>query len=395
MVRPESPFEPGKPVSPYKFVGRENQLAKIDRYLGQASSGRHESFFLVGERGLGKTSIAKFVANYAENEHQMIPSHSLLGGVHSMEEMVRLVFDGLLNQIKDEPWYNKVKGLFGDYIEEVGLFGVTLKFNPPKPKLEALIQNFPGALLNLITKIQKYDKHKKGLVIILDDINGTVDDGRFANWFKSMIDSASVTLDYFPVFFILIGLPRKRDQLFRQQPSLMRIFKILEIEKLSNLEVKEFYLSAFQEVNFEVENSGLEIMVSFSMGLPIVMQEIGDAVFWVDRDHCISEDDVLPGILEASENIGKKYLDTTFYNTVRSVRYKSIVRKIGGGFGGVFFTKKEISNSLSDDEKKVFDNLLRKLRELGIVDQAKNHPRGTYRFTNALYPLYFSLKSRS
>ena len=50
-------------------------------------------------------------------------------------------------------------------------------------------------------------------------------------------------------------------------------------------------------------------------------------------------------------------------------------------------------NRLDDEEKKVFDNLLRLLRELGIVEQDVEAGRGAYRFVNELYPLYIFLES--
>ena len=48
---------------------------------------------------------------------------------------------------------------------------------------------------------------------------------------------------------------------------------------------------------------------------------------------------------------------------------------------------------LDEDERKVFDNLLRRLRELGIVEQDVEGGRGAYRFVNELYPLYIILDS--
>lgn len=392
-IKEYSPFQPGVPVKPGMFVGRENHIKEIDRHLKQVRAGRQQNVFLIGDRGLGKTSLANFISQYAESKYNLLSVHTFLGGVSSLDEIVKKVFDELLKRIEKESWSKKVKNLFGKNIEEVGLFGISVKFNPPADKLSALRKDFPEAIGHFLEATQK---EKSGLLIILDDINGTLDNEGFANWFKSMADKIAVAYPSFPVLFMLIGLPEKRDQLFAQQPSLMRIFQVLEIERLSDSEVQEFFFNSFGDANMEVSDEAFETMVEFASGLPVLMQEIGDSVFWEDIDGKIDEIDALKGIKEASARIGKKYLDPTFYNTIRSPRYKSIIRKIGKDIK-FEFTKNEIEADLTPDEKKVLHNFLKKLKDLGIISQPSDLPRGHYRFLNRLYPVYlfFEAKNRS
>jgi ABC-type oligopeptide transport system ATPase subunit len=384
-----SPFEPGKPVSPGMFVGREGQIEEINRYLQQTKYGKAQSAFLIGDRGVGKTSLARFIARIAETNHGLLSVHTFLSGVPTLEKMTQNVFGEIAKKAKKENFYDDVKGFFGDKVEEIGLFGVNVKFRASDQELTDLVASFPESLLGLIEAIKN---ERSGLLIILDDINGIVDSGEFANWFKSMWDRVSVTFDKFPVFFLLIGLPEKRDQLFKQQESLMRIFQILEIERLTDLEIKSFYVDRFEEAGVTAEPEALDVMVDFCSGLPVMMQEIGDAVFWRDSDNHISISDAFEGVDEASERIGKKYLDPTFYNAVRSERYKSIIHKIGKNLS-FDFTRQEIQQKLTENEKKVFNNFLRKLKELGILTQPPELPRGAYRFTNRLYLVYLILKS--
>lgn len=388
-MKENSPFQPGMPVSPGMFVGRENQIREINRYLKQTVYGRQQSVFLIGDRGLGKTSLASFIMHYAEREYNLLGVHTFLGGVSSLDGLVQKVFEGLLKRSEKESWSKKVRKFFGKNVEEVGLFGVNLKFTPSPNKLGALVNDFPDALRTFLTEIKK---ERSGLVIILDDINGAMDSGDFANWFKSFSDRVAVEFDNFPVCFLLIGLPYKRDMLFQQQPSLMRIFQILEIERLSNSEIEQFYTQAFSDLSMEVEKDAMTQMVTYCSGLPVMMQEIGDAVFWEDVDQVVDIADALYGTLEASERIGKKYLTPKFYNAVRSERYKSIIDKIGQNFK-MEFTKKEIEKDLTDDEKRVFHNFLRKMKDLEIISQPSELPRGAYRFVNQLYLVYILQKS--
>jgi hypothetical protein len=273
----------------------------------------------------------------------------------------------------------------------VDLFGISVSFNPPQEDLKGLVRNFPEALKNIMEKIKN---EKKGLFIVLDDINGISETPEFANWYKSFVDDVATHYTDFPAFIMPIGIPEIRDVLSEHQPSLMRIFRVVDIDKLSDKEVNEFFEKTFGKVNIEVESEAMEVMTRFSSGLPIFMHEIGDAVFWSDDDGIISEDDASSGIIDAAERIGKKYLDPKIYRAIRSEQYRSILRRLGERPINRF-KKGEIESKLNEKEKKVFNNFLRKMRELGIIVSDIEGGRGSYKFVNELYPVYIGMESQN
>jgi len=379
---------PGKPVPLELFVGRENKLKELVHYIKQSSSGKQENVFLIGNRGIGKSSLANFLRSMAEKEANMAGIHVFLGGVKTTEELVSHVFEEILNESRDKNWFKKIKGLFGDHVRSVGLFGISVTFEPPKDKLKGLTKNFPQALESIITKIKS---DKDGLFIALDDINGLANSSDFANWYKSFVDEVAINFNNFPVFIMLIGLPDKRDALFNHQESLTRVFNIIEIDSLSDTEVEEFYNKAFNSVNVEIDEEAMEFIKTFSGGLPAVMHEIGDAIFYVNQDDIIDVDDALKGVLEAANRIGTKYLEPKVYSTISSNLYQSILRKIGKSMIPVF-TRKEMVKELNEKEKKVFDNFISKLKQLGII-QTTTGTKGVYSFVNPIYPVYIQLRT--
>jgi len=386
-----SPFTPGSPVPVELFVGRAEQITEILRYVKQASSGKQENVFLTGDRGIGKSSLASFLRYLVATKQNVLGIHVFLGGVSTMEEMVRHILDQLLKETKEEVWFEHISQFFGKYIKEVGLFGISVSFNPPEPDLKDLVRNFPEVLNNLLEKIKN---EKAGLFIALDDINGLVEKADFANWYKSFVDEVATHYEHFPVFIMLTGLPEKRDILSIRQPSLMRIFRVVDIEKLSDEEVEGFLSTAFEKVGTKVEPEAMELMVRFSSGLPLLMHEIGDATFWADDDTVIDKDDAFAGISNAAEAVGKKYLDPKVYRGIRSERYMSILRKLGEtGPISQNFKKKDVEATLTESEKKVFNNFLIKMRELGIIESDLESGRGAYRFVNAIYPVYIWMES--
>lgn len=389
MIKGDSPFSPGKPVPLELFVGRENKLEELVHYMKQSSLGKQENVFVIGNRGIGKSSLANYLKSIAEKEAGMLGVHIFLGGVHTTEELVNHVFERILNESQGERWFDKVRGLFGDYVKSVDLFGVSLSFEPPKDKLSGLTKNFPKALETIIGNI---GEEKKGIFLALDDINGLANSSDFANWYKSFVDEVAITYKEFPVFIMVIGLPDRRDALFKNQESLGRIFNIMEIDNLSDKDVAIFYEKAFHSANIKIDDSAINIMNHFSGGLPVVMHEIGDAVFYVNQDDVIDKDDALNGIFEAANRIGTKYLEPMVYNTISSELYKSILSKIGKSLLSHEFTRQEAVKELNDKEKKVFDNFIKKMKELGVIHTLPGK-KGIYHYVNPIYPIYFRLKT--
>jgi len=254
-----------------------------------------------------------------------------------------------------------------------------------------IVRNFPEAINNLLEKIHE---EKSGLFIALDDVNGLIEKEEFANWYKSFADEVATHYKHFPVYIMLIGLPEKRDTLSRLQPSLMRIFRPIEIEKLTDKEVQQFFEKAFKNSKIKVEPSAMELIVKNSSGLPIMMHEIGDATFWADEDGYIDSNDALTGLINAAQIVGNKYLDPKVYRAIRSERYKSILRKLGEDPISRSFKKSELEVKLNPEEKKVFHNFLRRIQELGVIEVDIERGWGTYKFVNEIYPLYIWLESK-
>jgi len=365
-------------------------VGELIRYVEQAKSGKQENAFLAGERGIGKSSLAAFLRYYAATKMNILGIHVFLGGISTLKLTVHHVLEEILKETKREGWFQDIARFFGKYIKEIGLFGISVSFNPPEADLKELVRQFPEILNNLLKDIRK---KRDGLFIALDDINGLVGEREFADWYKSFVDEIATHYKDFPVFIMLIGLPEKRDALSKLQPSLMRIFRVVEIEKLSDHEVREFLVRAYRRVSMKIRAKAIDLMVKYSSGLPLLMHEIGDATYWIDQDGLIDREDAIQGVLTAAEKVGQKYLDPKVYRAIRSPRYRSILRKLGKMRISRSFRKKEVEAKLSEEEKKVFHNFLKRIKELGVIESDFEAGRGAYRFVNEIYPIYIWMES--
>ena len=394
IITKESPFSPGKPVQPEYFVARIKEVQRLERAIKQTVSGRNENIFVTGPRGIGKSSLALFLRHLAEKEYSLIGSHCYLGGVKSLEEMMGVIFQRLLQDCTDKSLLDKLKEGFGTYIKGVTLFGVGLEFTEDKSQLRTLVDNFLPVLRQVYE--QSLTSDKKGLVLILDDMNGITDVPQFSQYLKSFVDGLATSRKPLPLLLVLVGLPERRGELIRHQPSIARIFDIVELPLMSEDESRGFFQEMFKKQNITVAEKALSLMVELSGGYPMLLHDVGDAVFWQDTDNHISEADAKQGIMEAARIVGRKYIDTKISKVLRSETYSSILWQMGKKLPlGATFRRQELLKAVGEKEKKNLDNFLNRIKKLGLVDDAE--ARGEYTFVNPLYHLYlwFEAKNRA
>jgi AAA+ ATPase superfamily predicted ATPase len=210
-----SPFTPGIPVPVEFFVGRIIEIEHLRGKVKSSKKGRLEVAFLSGERGIGKSSLASFVRFLSEKEDQMIGLHTFLGGVTTLEEMVRRVFDRLLKDSIGTSWHDKIKKFFGNHIRQVDLFGISLEFGAPPQDLKRIVYDFAPALHNLMERVRD---DKKGILLVLDDINGLSSSYDFSNWLKSLVHEIATSQNPLPLCLLLVGMEERRQELIRSQP---------------------------------------------------------------------------------------------------------------------------------------------------------------------------------
>jgi hypothetical protein len=385
-----SPFTPGLPVPVEFFVGRLAEIERLKKKMARAEQGRLEVAFLVGERGIGKSSLASFVRFLAEREYQMIGLHTFLGGVTSLEEMARRIFDRLLKESVGTSWHEKVKKFFGNRIRQLDLFGISVEFGAPIQDLRRLVHDFAPALRNLVERVKD---EKKGILLILDDINGLASSPDFANWLKSLVDEIATSQKPLPLCLLLVGLEERRQALIGFQPSLARVFDLVEIRPWSTGETWIFYQTAFSRVGMETEEAALDLLARYAGGLPVLAHEIGDAAFNLDKDNRIDHSDAAGAVIAAADIFGRKYLEPQVFQAIRSARYRSILRKLAREPFKEEFQRSTVLKRLSSEEVKVFDNFLRRMSQLNVVSRDTERGAGAYRFTNLLYYLYFWMEA--
>ena len=389
MTPESSPFSPGQPVPIEFFVGRLPEIERLRGMVDASTRGRFKIGFVSGERGIGKSSLAAFARRSVEGDFDVAGCHVFLGGVQDHREMLRRTFDRILNESVDKPWHRQLMDLFGDRVSKVGLFGVTLELNLDEGDMLAVERDFAALMGRLLESL---GEHRKALFLILDDINGLASSEGFANWLKSTVDEIATSEAELRLCILVVGLEERRRELVENQPSLARVFELIDIAPWSDDEVRQFYADSFGAGRAEVSEEGLEVLVRSTGGLPVLAHEIGDAVWRTAKGPDIREREGLKGIFMAVEVIGRKLLNPQVFDAIRSERYHSIFGKMAD-LPGTRFLRAQLREFLTDEEAKSLDNFLRRMTALGALERDPE-TRGAYRFPNLLHALYFSMESQ-
>lgn len=372
------------------FVGRIDEIERLRSMVKASVQGRFKIGFVSGERGIGKSSLVSFVRHLSDRESDVAGCHVFLGGVRELNEMVRRTFDRLLKESMDKPWHSRVREFFGDYVREVGLFGIMLELDLKGNDLSAITHDFVPSIRRLLDKLKG---QKKSLLLILDDINGLASSEDFANWLKSMVDEIATSQKEMRLCILIVGLEDRRQELVARQPSLARVFELIDIAPWSNDEVRQFYQRSLESASARVTAEDMNTLVRFTGGLPVLAHEIGDAIWRVAQTPEIKANEIWEGISIAAEVIGRKLLEPQIFSAIRSERYRSILRKMADKPLEMHFHRSELGERLTGEEKKVMDNFLQRMKQLGALT-SDPETRGGYRFQNHLHALYFWMESQ-
>lgn len=268
------------------------------------------------------------------------------------------------------------------------MFGMKIELALKDGDLELMERNFTLGMREIVAACLE---HRKALFLILDDINGLAASGDFANWFKSAVDQIGSDRVPLPLCILVVGLEERRQQLMLEQPSVGRIFELVDLAPWSADEVRNFYANRFAAGAATIPSGAVEALVAYTGGLPVLAHEIGDAIWRTARDPEIRDHEIRDGILTAAEIVGLKLLQPGVLSAMRSPSYHSIFGKMADR-PIEYVDRAALRKRLSEKEQGVLDNFLRRMKKLGALRRDPEQ-RGRYLFPNRLHALYFWMES--
>lgn len=240
LSKGKSPFYPGQPVPVDFFIGRIKEIERIIRTIRQVELGKPQAVFLSGDYGIGKSSLASFLRYYAERNNHILGIHVFLGGAETIEDIaIKTVEAVIKQQIYEETKLEKIRNFFAKYIGQQSLFGLNINFDVLRADAMNLSQGYLPFLKELLNRFK--DDNVKGIMLILDEINGITENKQFAHFIKGLVDENAVSKTPLPLLLILCGVEERRKQMIDKHQPIERIFDVVEINPMDEMEMKEFF----------------------------------------------------------------------------------------------------------------------------------------------------------
>ena len=387
-----SPFYPGQPIPVDWFTGRTPLVERImTRGVAQVAAGKPITMFIQGEYGIGKSSVATYSQSVAEREYGLHPIYATMGGAANLPDVTAAIMEGIVRSGATNPTKQERLGdWISRYLGGHELFSV--KINLDMLRRDAPSISSPFALLSMLEEVygRLKDGGTKGLFLVLDEINGITKHPEFAHFIKGIVDTNAIRRPPLPLLMVLCGVEERRVDMIRQHASVGRVFDVVDIPPMNGDEMKEFFTRAFSSAQISVSDSAMSTMTRYSAGLPKIMHEIGDAAYYLDRDNRIDEADAYAAIVQAKDEIGRKYVEPELYDALKSRTYHAILSKLGR-LNKFEFTKDELAAGLSSEEAKKLNAFLQRMKTLNILRSGET--KGEYVFNIRMVQVYIWLKS--
>jgi Cdc6-like AAA superfamily ATPase len=345
-----NPFNPNSIVSTNLFAGRKKYLFHIINKLAQVKQGMPSSFFLYGERGIGKTALAKLLKFIAELKDPDLGNLNFLSSYYSVEKNQTLssVLQASLNELTDKmpgsalsKLASKLGKVFKNGKFSIGGFSLGLEVDS-RDEAVVLKDLIISILTNIIMAIKAEDQanKKEGILIIIDEFDNIMSVDVCAQLFRGIVTSLDVK-GIGNIAFLLIGYNFTVENFFAGDTSARRQFDAIQLGPMPMSEAKEVLEKGFKEVGVTSESMALESNIIVTGGYPHSIQMIGHNLIEVDKDNNIDEEDWTNAINKtANELKHKDFAD--MYNFKGKASRKEYILDILAIYGKKL-TKKQIA----------------------------------------------------
>ncbi len=266
-----SHFSPSKEIDdPHRLIGREAYLTRIRRAL--FSPGRH--VFIYGERGVGKTSLAKTAGLIAVNEEKnfiYVPCSEKTTFYEVISVIGNSLFDIGARMAAPGRGFS-----FNASLPVIGGGGIGVT-----PGAKTGVQ-VPASFSEALDIIKLVRSKLNGQVIIAVDELDRVSNAQERAHFAELLKNVSAVID--DVRFILCGIGANVDEILGEHLSAGRMFEAIEVQKLPHDALWGIVQSAANELDLQIDR-GFKIRIGIiSDGFPHFVHLIGECLFYAIFD---------------------------------------------------------------------------------------------------------------
>jgi len=395
------PFQPNNPVFKTIFRGRANELKRIDELLLQTKNENPTNILLVGERGIGKTSlllVANFFAkgeiNWEDIKHNFITAQLTIDHKTTIIDLAKKIDNCIEREVnRITPGLDFLKKTWA-FISKFEAAGFKFKEDNKGLNTSEIIDNLSLSIADTVKALTSptaisdigITKQIDGIVILIDEADNASKELELGVFVKNLSEIL-IKEKANKVLLILSGLPNLRTILHDSHPSSLRLFEEFELKPLTDQEIKDVIKQGISEYNeknkpaqlLTINDDALNAIAYYSEGYPHFVQQIGASVLLINDDDVITFDDVAKGVLGkggAIDLIGDRYYKDLYYNKINVDSYRQILDIMAQKWND-WISREEIRKSFKGKDSTL-RNGLKALLDRHII-LPKPGTRGQYR----------------
>jgi Cdc6-like AAA superfamily ATPase len=391
------------------FIGRLQEVQRLEQALIQSRSGEPAHFMITGERGIGKTSLLFYLKFLAQGH---IPYNTVnfkflildldVDGTTTQLGLIRRIQMHLERQLgQSEPARKFLKEAWS-FVQRLRIMDSGIQNKNNDASDEVLLDEFALSLAQVCNRTcepdaacmfsAKYD----GLLLLIDEADNCSAELQLGSFLKLLLERLQRN-GCNHVLIGLAGLPDLRAKLYDSHQSSLRIFEDIRLGRLTNQEVSDVISICLNKANkenqekTEIIEEARQTLLSLSEGYPHFIQQFGYSAFAFDSDNRIDVDDVLKsafGERGALDLIGDRYYRNDFYNKIQQDTYRQVLRIMADDLDG-WVTRAKIKAKFKGKDS-ILNNALKALRDRHII-LSKEGEKGVYRLQHKGFSLWIKL----
>lgn len=308
----QNPFTPKSGWEPKAFVGREYELSFFRKRLELAKQGRRDHFLILGDWGIGKTTLLKEFKKIAQSEGIL----TSLITISSYKEGNELM-DGVKELVEQIPRKLPVDtSRLRSFLKQIDSLGIQVLgsgFNFSRDLSGLQPQTLlSDTLLNLWSDLRK---ESQVVIVLLDDVQNLSPISGIFTILKNVLSDEEIVRNT-RFLFVLACTPREWSNFLRKHHPIGRFFTPrLHLDNLSNEEVSQAITLALEGTDVSFLTGITDLIYDFTKGHPYELQVLCSYLFENQIEKKVDEVVWEKSLEEALNEMGGVIFDL-FYNEV-------------------------------------------------------------------------------
>jgi hypothetical protein len=390
-------FYPDQPVPPEFFVGREDEIyTLVEHGVAPALEGHPKAIFVLGDFGMGKSSIANYVKTHAEENDEVYGIYASLAGAETLPELARLISRAAEGTAVKHSGNGHHDHDASATVQEIrsaaSLLTATqlaVRQDQPRPTIETATH---VDLLRFLKKLREtlFTGRTRAILLVLDEIDTLAPNKLFAPFVKGLVDTNAQDSDRVPLLLLVCGVRRCWQQMIQAHQSIERVLEPVEICPMSLEEAAAFYRKAFAAAAIDITSDAIKVFHAQSGGVPRLMHLVGEKAYRADRDQVIDRHDAQLATLQAARDYGQRFVRERLFDVLHTREERSILNRIGQlKRDAPRFLIGDVAAGMTSDELSRLHHFLDDLVRLDILRPGET--RDEFEFCLPLVQLYFWL----